>query len=400
MSYEKPYAGIRIIDMSHVVAGPFCASILARMGADVIKIEPQKGDLSRSLGKIYAGGQTVFSYLANIGKRSICLDLKSDAGADVVRQMIETADVFMESFRPGVTERLGFSYAEVKKINPNIIYLSMSGFGQRGSFAERPGTDAVMQAFSGFMTGNKGFDGLPHKASVIMMDLSAALYNVQAIQAALFARRDEQEGRYIDNSLLETAAAFQNFNLTSQFIDGEAARSPAYPVASFKCANGYVMVGVLYDREFKPFMEVLGLSELAEDSRLETAASRFENRELIDQPIEAAILKFDTASLCEKLREKRMLHERVNSYSDFMQHEQTQQMGARYWYEHEDIGKLPIANIPGQARLGGDEKMLNAPKIGEHTEIILQEMGYSKQDITALASEGAITIPAASDALN
>ncbi|HBC53114.1 MAG TPA: CoA transferase [Alphaproteobacteria bacterium] len=390
MSYAKPYKGIRVIDMSQAIAGPYAAAILARLGADVIKIEPERGDWGRGVGKTYAGGQTVHTLLANLGKRSICVDLKNPKGPDVVRTLLRDADIFIESFRPGVTERLGFGYDAVKAINPRIIYLSVSGFGQRGPFAERPGTDGIMQAFSGFMGGNKGFDGLPHRSNVVLMDLSAALYNVQALQAALWARQSETAGRYIDNSLLQSATAFQNINLAVQVLEGERSQPPAYPVATFETADGYVVCGVLFDREFKPFMEMLGIGDIADDERLTTGLLRYQNRQLIDEPIRKAVANFKADDLCAKLRELRMLHERIHSYEDFMAHPQTEEMEAIYWHDYPGIGKIPLANIPGTAKLGEEPEMLHAPLLGEHTDAILSEAGLEPAEIDALEAAGAI----------
>ncbi|MBV1878279.1 MAG: CoA transferase [Pseudomonadales bacterium] len=390
MGYAKPYAGIRVLDMSQAIAGPYCGSLLARFGADVIKIEPERGDWGRSVGKSYAGGHTVGTVVANLGKRSLCLDLKKPEGAAVLAQLLETADIFIESFRPGVTERLGFGYAAVRAMNKKVIYLSVSGFGQQGIYSERPGTDGVMQAFSGFMMSNKGLDGLPHKASLILMDLSAALYNLAAVQAALWARQTEQVGRYIDNSLLETAAALQNMNLASYVTQGEQRQVLAYPAGTYQTNDGYVVATVLFDREYKPFMQMLGLDELAAMAGMETTLQRFEHRKLIDQPIAAAVAKMSCDEFCSQLRELRMLHEQINSYADFMAHEHTQQTGALFWYEYPGIGKIPLANVPGTERLGTDLAMLHSPELGEHTQMILAEAGYTANDIAALEDIGAI----------
>ncbi len=390
MSYEKPYQGIRVVDMTQAVAGPYCASMLARMGADVIKVEPDNGDLSRGAGITYPGGHTILSLFANLGKRSICVDLKSDGGVEVMGRLLETADIFIESFRPGVTKRLGFSYDEVKKINPKIIYLSVSGFGQKGPFAERPGTDMVLQAFSGFMADNKGVDGLPHRNNVILIDMAAALYNVQALQSALWARQNENTGRYIDNSLLETAAAFQNLNLLTQVMSAGDTTPPVYPLGTYSCLDGHVQLSVLFDREFKPFMNMLGLSEFADDTRLATGPLRYENRHLIEQPIKDVIAKYSTADLCGKLRDLRMLHERLNNYKDFMHHEQTEKMAALYWHDYPGIGKLPLANIPGMEKLGPGSNLLHSPELGEHTTMVLTELGYSQEQMRAFEEAGAI----------
>ena len=390
MSYEAPYKGIKVVDMSQALAGPYAAGILARHGANVIKVEPGRGDWARGVGKKY-GGQTVISALVNLGKRSICVELKTDGGREVLRRLLKDADIFIESFRPGVTKRLGFGYEAVRAINPRIIYLSVSGFGQTGPFAERPGTDGVLQAFSGFVADNKGNDGVPHRSNLVLMDLSAALYNVQALQAALWARQGEKEGRYLDNSLLETAAILQNINIASKALEGGGRGQPlVYPFGIFPTKDGYVSVGTVFEREYKPFMEMLKLPDLANDPRLTSTKDRFENRHLIDEPIQSAIAEYTTDDICEELIKLRMLHERVNNYREFMHHEQTKHVNAFYWHDYPGIGHMPLGNIPGAKRLGGDPAMLSAPLLGEHTSEILAQHGYSAQEIRVLEEAGAI----------
>ncbi len=390
MSYDAPYKGLKVVDLSMAIAGPYAAAILARHGANVIKVEPSRGDWVSGLGKRFSGGLTVHGAIANLGKRSICIELKTDGGQEVLRRMLKDADVFIESFRPGVTKRLGFGYDAVRAINPRIIYLSVSGFGQRGPFAERPGTDGIMQAFSGFFSDNKGVDGLPHRSNVILFDMSAALYNVQAVQAALWARQTEKEGRYIENSLLETSAAFQNINLAAKILDPGPAQAIIHPFGVFPTLDGHVVFGVLYEREYKPLMEMLGLHELANDPRFETVKGRLAHRDLLDGPIQKAIAKFTTDGVCAELTKLRMLHERINSYSDFMNHEQTKQMGTLFWHEYPDVERFPLANIPGAQRLGANKAMLRSPLLGQDTAEILREHGYSGAEISALEAAGAI----------
>ena len=190
MSYDAPFAGLKVVDLSQGVAGPYCAMLLAQHGADVIKVEPTgEGDWSRTLGKRY-GGHTAYSIPANLGKRSIALDLKSAEGKDVLWRLIGGADVLLEGFRPGVLDRLGFGYEAVAKREPRILYLSVSGFGQTGPLAGRPAMDPVLQAFTGLMMDNKGEDGIPHRVPFVVIDMSTALYAFQALSAALYARRD------------------------------------------------------------------------------------------------------------------------------------------------------------------------------------------------------------------
>jgi len=174
MSYDAPFAGLKVVDLSQGIAGPYAGMLLAQYGADVIKVEPPEGDWARALGRRY-GDLSAFVIAANLGKRAIVLDLKAEEGRATLRRLVASADVFLESFRPGVAARLGFGYPDVAALSPRVIYLSVSGFGQTGPDAERPGVDTVFQAFTGLMSMNRGIDGIPHRVGVIVMDMATAL---------------------------------------------------------------------------------------------------------------------------------------------------------------------------------------------------------------------------------
>ena len=189
MSYETPYAGLKVIDLSQGVAGPYCAMLLGQYGANVIKVEPiDTGDWSRTLGTRY-DDQTAYSIPANIGKRSIALDLKHQAGRDVLWRLIDGADVFLQGFRPGVIDRLGYGYDTVSAREPRILYVSVSGFGLKGPLSERPAMDPVLQAYTGLMAENKGEDGIPHRIPIISIDMSTGLFAFTAVSAAIHAHR-------------------------------------------------------------------------------------------------------------------------------------------------------------------------------------------------------------------
>jgi crotonobetainyl-CoA:carnitine CoA-transferase CaiB-like acyl-CoA transferase len=221
MSYAAPFAGLKVIDLSQGVAGPYCGMLLAQHGANVIKVEPTgEGDWARTIGERY-GGHTAYSIPTNLGKRSIALDLKSDEGKQVLWRLTDGADVLIEGFRPGVLERLGFGYDAVSRREPRILYLSVSGFGQTGSFSGRAAMDPVLQAFTGLMMDNKGEDGIPHRVPFVIIDMSTALYAFQALSAALYARRYEPRGRRIEVSLLEAASAIQAIRMMMVYLEGE-----------------------------------------------------------------------------------------------------------------------------------------------------------------------------------
>ena len=264
MSYEAPFAGLKVVDLSQGIAGPYCAMLLAQHGAEVIKVEGiGEGDWARTLGTRY-GSHTAFSIIGNLGKKSIAVDLKSAAGKHVVWRLLKGADVFLEGFRPGVIKRLGFDYDFDRRARTRLLYLSISGFGQTGPLSERPAMDPVLQAYTGLMNENRGEDGIPHRVPVIVVDMSTALYAFQALSAALYARRDETRGRYIDVSLMQAATALQSIRLMASHLDGGTTRASGV----FQTADGWMTIAVVTDRDWRSLCEAMGRPELAEDSAL------------------------------------------------------------------------------------------------------------------------------------
>ncbi|MBC7636319.1 MAG: CoA transferase, partial [Acetobacteraceae bacterium] len=199
MSHEFPYRGLKVLDLGQGVASPYCGMLLALYGADVVKIEPPAGDWARNLGGKYdSGRQSAMSLTFNRGKRSLILDLKTHAARAVLRRMAEQADVLIEGFRPGVAARLGVGYESLKTVNPKLIMVSISGFGQAGPYAQRPVTDTAAQAFAGFVDANRGPDNVPHRAPILICDVATGMYAYQSVATALYARRDVGVGRWID----------------------------------------------------------------------------------------------------------------------------------------------------------------------------------------------------------
>ncbi len=390
MSYSQPYAGLKVVDLSQAIAGPYAAALLAQYGANVIKVEPRRGDWMRGTGAMF-GDHSQLSIVANLGKRSIVVDLKQDAGLALVKHLVSDADIFMESFRPGVIGRLGLDYATVSALNPRIIYLSVSGFGQEGPMRERPGTDGVMQAFSGFMSMNKGNDDIPHRAGLFLFDLSTAMYNLQALQAALWARQSAGTGCYLENSLLRSTAAFHNMNLLTEHLLGPDGRPGAYPSNTYATADGFVNIAVIYDREFPVLCDLLGLDDFRDHPDYRTAVQRYERRATLDPMLQAALRKQTTAYWCDKLTEARLLHERVNTYSDFLAHPQTTESGAVTWVDYPDTGPIPLANPTGFVPHDPADPP-RAPKLGEHTVEILHEHGYDASQIEAFVVQEVVGV--------
>ncbi|MEK9724774.1 MAG: CoA transferase, partial [Rhodospirillaceae bacterium] len=249
MTYATPYAGLKIVDISQGFAGPYCASLFALYGAQVDKVEPFDGDWIRGIGRAI-GDQTALSLVANPHKRSIALNLKSEAAQDVVKKMAADADVFLESFRPGVVERLGVGYDAIRAVNPKIVYASVSGFGQGGPYAKRPGSDTVLQSFTGLVSVNVGNDGVPHRVGMLVPDTVTGLYAHQAIAAALAGRVDEAEGVHLDISLAQAMGAFLAPKVIERQLEGGEPRILNAPAGTYETADGYVGMALVREREY------------------------------------------------------------------------------------------------------------------------------------------------------
>lgn len=391
MSYDAPFAGLKVIDLSQGIAGPYSAMLLAQQGADVIKVEGTgDGDWSRVLGRRY-GDHSAFSIVGNLGKRSVALDLKSEEGKAVLWRLIQGADVFIEGFRPGVIGRLGFDYEAVSAREPRILYLSISGFGQRGPLVGRPAMDPVLQAFTGLTAENHGEDGIPHRVPVIPVDMVTALYAFQALSSALYARRDEPRGRYLDASLMQGAAGLQSIRMMSAILEGGAVRAGGVPGGVFRTADAWLSLAVIHDREWQALCQAMERPDLAADARFATAAARFEHEAVLMGLVREHLATQPFAHWTTRLAQSNVMHERVNRYADFVQEPQVTETGAVAWLTQPDVPqKVPVANLPGMAAFADGSMKARAPRVGEHTAEVLGQCGYDATDIAAMAMRGVI----------
>ncbi|HYD07270.1 MAG TPA: CoA transferase, partial [Reyranella sp.] len=348
MSYDAPFAGLKVVDLSQGIAGPYCAMLLAQHGADVIKVEGLgDGDWARTLG-IHYGSHSAFSIIGNLGKRSIAVDLKAPAGKEIVWRLIEGADVFLEGFRPGVIKRLGFDYEAVSAREPRILYLSVSGFGQTGPLSERPAMDPVLQAYTGLMNENRGEDGIPHRVPVIVVDMSTALYAFQALSAALYARRDEAHGRKIEVSLMQSAAALQSIRLMACHLEGGTMKPGGAPAGVFQTADGWMSILALNDRDFRALCEAMDKPALADDPRFASAQSRLANDGALYAIVRPTIAARPSAEWSERLTAARLMHERLNSYADFLAQPHVKESGLIQWLSQAGLDQpVPVPALPG-----------------------------------------------------
>jgi crotonobetainyl-CoA:carnitine CoA-transferase CaiB-like acyl-CoA transferase len=374
MSYDAPFAGLRVVDLSQGIAGPYAGMLLAQYGADVVKVEPPEGDWARALGRRY-GDLTAFAVAANLGKRSIVLDLKTDEGLATVRKLASSADVFMESFRPGVAARLGIGYPDVAALNPRVVYLSVSGFGQTGPDAERPAVDTVFQAFTGIMSVNRGLDGIPHRVPVIVMDMATALCSFQAMAVALYARRDEPRGRYLESSLLRGGATLQTVSVIQHHLEDGKPQPGLTPSGTFRASDGWINITILRDAEFPVLCEALEVSGAGTDPRFATNDLRFANVAALTALLEPAFARHTTADLAVRLRAARLMHQRVHTYLEFLEHPQVIATGAVAWIEQPGLGRLPVPHVPGLPPLRSGTPRAVAPSLDQHRKEILAELG-------------------------
>lgn len=390
MSFERPYEGLRVVDLSQGVAGPYCGLLLAQNGADVIKVEPRDGDWARHLGQTY-GDHTAFSVPANMGKRSIVIDLKNDAGRGIVDRMVADANVFIEGFRPGVIERLGYGYERLKEINPRLIYVSISGFGQAGPMRERPAMDPVLQAFTGFMSENRGPDGTPHRTPVIVNDMATGLYATQAVQSTLYAQRDGGPGRKIEVSLMEGSANLQAVRLLDGYREGPF-RIAGSPSGTFKTEDGWLQVIVAKDHEFQKLCEALNFPELAADPRFEKNAGRREHADFLIGKLRELFATGPTAMWQEKLNAERVQNEAVLSYREFAKHPQPEAVGLISWLRQAGSDEpWPVPNLPGMPKYVQDDRYATSPTLGQHTTAVLRDIGCSDAEIAQWLDDGVVT---------
>lgn len=391
MSYDAPLAGLKVVDLSQGIAGPYCAMLLAQHGAEVIKVESiGEGDWARALGVRYES-HTAFSIIGNMGKRSISVDLKTEAGKQVLWRLLKGADIFLEGFRPGVIKRLGFDYEAVSAREPRILYVSISGFGQTGPLAERPAMDPVLQAYTGMMAENRGEDGIPHRVPVIVVDMSTALYAYQALSTALYARRDEPRGRYIDVSLMQAATALQSIRLMACHLEGGTMKPGGVPGGVFKTADGWMSILAINDRDWTSLCAVMDMPALAQEARFATPALRLANEAACYAIVRPAIAAKPSAHWSARLSEARLMHERLNSYADFLDQPQVRETGLIHWLEQAGLPqKVPVPALPGMQPPAPGTPRAEAPVPGQHSAAILAEHGYTPAEIASLLDNGTV----------
>ena len=389
MQLVSPFAKLRVLDLSQGLAGPYCGMLLAHYGAEVVKLEPPGGDWARSLGAHY-GSHSALDAVCSQGKKSLVLDLKKDAAREAARRIASQCDVVIEGFRPGVVTKLGLGYHEVRASNPSVIYLSVSGFGQSGPYASRPATDMMLQAFSGMMSFNRDASGKPNRIGFLVADTATALYAFQAVCVALYARRDTRQGAYLDISLMQSCAAFLAPKIIEGRLEGDAPRQLNAPAGSYRTKDGWITVTLSKEEHFASLCRAVGREALLADSRFSDFMQRADNLAVLAPLIQEALLVLTTDEWIEVLQRHDVLCSRVYAISDWLADPHVQATGGYVTAHISDMGEVPIAALPGAARVPPSLDSAAWPEVGEHSEAVLASFGFGDAEINGLIESEAV----------
>ncbi|MCO5183184.1 MAG: CoA transferase [Anaerolineae bacterium] len=388
---------IRIIDLSRVLAGPYCTQLLADFGADVIKIEqPGSGDGTRQWGPPWIGDQSAYFLSTNRNKRSVTLDLKSPTGRSVLLQLVDSADIVIENFKVGVVDKLGIDYVTLSTRNPRLIYCSISGYGQTGPYRDMPGYDAVIQAQGGLMSITGPADGDPHKVGVAIADITAGLFAANAIMVAIHERIRSGKGQFIDMALFDTQLAWLVNVAHSWFATGSTpqrhgnAHANIVPYQTFATQDGYVTIGIGTDGQYRRFCLAAGHPELWDELRWQTNEGRVRNREVLVPRLEALFRERPTAAWLDLFAAHNIPGGPINDIPTALSDPQAQARGMVQKAQHPTLGSIDL--LGPVAKLSRTPAAIRSapPLLGQHTAEVLGELGYSAETIAAWREQGVI----------
>ena len=401
----QPLDGMRILDLTRALAGPYCTMMLGDLGADVIKIErPGRGDDSRGWGPPFVGeaygpypGESAYFIAANRNKRSVTVNLKSVEGQEIVRQLAQVSDALVENFRTGALEEMGLGYEDMHALAPRLVYCSISGYGRTGPQAERPGYDFIVQAEGGLMgiTGPK--EGPPYRVGVPIVDITAGMFASSAILAALHARDRTGEGQLVDISLLDTQVALLANVASNYLVGGEPplrlgnAHPNIAPYEAFRARDRWFALAAANQRQWATLCEVIGRPDLEDDPRFATNAQRVAHRPALLEVLGVVFAEREADEWLAELREAGLPCGPINTVADVFEHPQAEARGLALEVEHPTAGPVRVTGFPYKLSQTPAEAHRPPPLLGQHTDQTLTELlGYSVEEIAQLRERGAV----------
>ena len=397
MVLKRALDGVRILDCTQILAGPFCTMLLADMGADVIKIEkPAGGDDTRRMGPPFVDDTAAAFLMVNRNKRSITVDLKNENGIYIFKELAKKSDILVENLRPGTMEKLGLSYSEIRSIKPEIVYCSISGFGATGPYSKRSGFDLVAQGMSGHMSFTGHPDSEPVKLSVPISDLNAGMFAAYGILSAYINRLKTGEGQYLDTSLLEAGIAYTMWESASLFYEdviptpvGSRHRMAA-PYQAYSTSDGYINIGVANQGTWIRLCDAMDRAEMKDDPRFSTNAKRVENLSILKVEIEKTLQQHDTEHWWNQFIKFNVpsgpIYDMKQVYED--KHVQAREMMLDI--KHPSLGD--IKNVGFGVKLSGTPASVRMPPpdLGQHNQEVLESMGFKESDIARLKQTGGL----------
>jgi crotonobetainyl-CoA:carnitine CoA-transferase CaiB-like acyl-CoA transferase len=396
----RPLEGLRVVDLTRVLSGPFCTMQLGDLGAEVIKVErPVEGDDTRAFAPPYQGDEAAYFLSVNRNKKSITLDMKSEAGRKVLWRLIDISDVLVENFRPGAMDRLGFSYAAVAARRPAMVYCSISGFGNTGLMKDRPGYDVIVQGEAGIQDITGPADGAPYKVGTSIADLVSGLNGSQAILAALYAAKTTGRGQYVSVSMYEAVASLLSFNASIYYATGVSpkrrgnAHATIVPYETFEASDGWISLGVANDELWKRFCSAVKRPDLTDDPRFVKAADRVRNREIL-VPIVKDIIKQRKRDEWLPLMDAAGIPSgAIRTVGEVCESDLLKSRDMIAEMPHAGTGVGIVKNIKNPMHLSDTplDTYAAPPRLGEHTnEILTDLLGYSASEVEELARSEAI----------
>jgi crotonobetainyl-CoA:carnitine CoA-transferase CaiB-like acyl-CoA transferase len=397
--HPLPLAGVRVLDVSQVMAGPFASMLLGDMGADVIKIEPPGGgDQSRgAMGFRLKGTDSLGFINMNRNKRSVALNLKSDAGRRVFYKLVESADILVENYRPGAVRKLGIDFATLKAINPRLVYASISGFGQTGPWRQRPGFDLIAQAMSGIMSVTGDPQGPPAKAGVPVADIGCALFAVYGILSAYIACQRGGQGQHVDASLFEAGIAFSIWDISEFWGTGKVptklgtANRMSAPYQAVRASDGYFVIGANNNRLWRSLCELIGRDDLASDPRFTDIADRLANRATLIEELQKVFVTRPIGEWVERMLAVGIPASPILDYAQALDNEHSRERHVVMEIDHPVEGKVRTIGFPVKLSATPQQVRLAPPLLGADTEAILEELGIDAEARAKLGADGAFS---------